>query len=115
MQRSVGTGILALPNILSNFPCTGHTMPSLNHTLIITGNICDTDCKVVFKKHAVVVYNPQQRPIITELWEPTGSKLWRISLHMDPTNIHVLPTNSERASLQVFSAYDLLSVEDLVQ
>ena len=55
VKRSIGTGTLALPNISSSFPCTGHVMPSFKQVLIGIGSICDDDCKVAFTKHDVVV------------------------------------------------------------
>ena len=60
VQQSVGMGTLALTNLPSDFPCTGHVMPLFKHDLVGIGSICDADCKVVFTKQAVVVYNPQQ-------------------------------------------------------
>ena len=44
----------------------------------------------LFTKHSVMVYNPQQRPIITGWWGPTSSKLWCIYLRPDPTAIPML-------------------------
>ena len=114
VQRSVGTGTLEIPNLPYDFPCTGHSMPSFKHTLIGIVRIYDADCKNIFTKYDVGVYNLQQPSIITGWWEPTGSKLWNIYSLPDPTAILVLLTDSERSSLQVFRAYNLPSVETLV-
>ena len=64
VQFSVGTGTLALSSIPSNFPCSGHVIPSFKHTLIGIGSICDNDCRGLSTEHAIVVYDPQQKPII---------------------------------------------------
>ena len=72
VQCSVGTDTLEIPNTPSVFPCTGNVMPSFKNTLIVIGSIFDADCKVVFTKYAIGVYDPQQRPIITRCLEPTG-------------------------------------------
>ena len=61
VQRSTGTAELNLPSLPANFPTKGHVMPSFKHTLLGIGKICDADCKVVFTKEAVVVYNAQQQ------------------------------------------------------
>jgi hypothetical protein len=90
-------------------------MPSFKHTLLGIGKICDADCKVVFTKEAVVVYNAQQQPILSGWRETTGPKLWRIALNTDKENLPSIPETATRSTLQAFSAYDLPSVEALVK
>ena len=70
VQQSTGTAELNLPSLPESFPTTGRAMPSFKHTLLGIGKICDADCKVVFTKEAVVVYNPQQHPSISG-WRET--------------------------------------------
>ena len=62
-----------------------------------------------------MIYDPQQRPIMTGWQETTGAKLWHISLRLGPTNIPTLTTVTKRAPLLVFFAYNLSNVEALVQ
>ena len=62
-----------------------------------------------------MVCDPQQRPLIPGWQEPTGAKLWCISLHLSYTNLPTLPTDATTEYLQAFSAYDLPIVEALVQ
>ena len=51
--------------------------------------------------------------------ETDGAKLWRILLHPDLSNVQPCPNNpdkiQEEANIQVFSVYDLSSVEALVK
>ena len=77
-------------------------------------SIYDSDFKFIFTKQSVVVYDPQQRPLIMGWREPNVPKLWRIELLLSPSNISTPPTGTTRASLQAFSAYELPSVEALV-
>ena len=115
VQKYIGTGILGLPHLPADLPRTRHTMPSFKHILIDIGSICDADCKVVFAKQYVVVYDPQQQPFTTGCREPNGKKLWRIVLLPSFSNIYTPPTGTTRASLQAFSAYDLPRVDFLVR
>ena len=66
-------------------------------------------------KQSVVVYNTQQRPLITGWREHNGKNLWHILLRPSPTNMPTLPTYNTISSLQVFSDYDLPSVDSLAQ
>ena len=75
VQRALGTGTLALNDLPSDFPYTGHVMPLFKYNLIGIGSKCDADWKFFLTKQAVVVYNPQQQPIITGWQEPTGTKI----------------------------------------
>jgi hypothetical protein len=115
VQRSTGTSELNLLSFPDNFPTKGHVMPSFKHILLGIGKICDADCKVVFTKETVVVYNAQQQPILSGWRETTGPKLWRISLNPDKENLPSIPETATRSTLQAFSAYDIPSVEALVK
>ena len=107
--------ILALTNLLYNFLCTVPVILLFRRTFISIGGIFDADCKFVFTKQSVVVYDPQQQPIIIGWREHTGAKLWHIALRPSPTNIPTLPSTATRSSLQEFSAYNLPSVESLIR
>ena len=58
----------------------GHIMPGFRHNLLGIGNLCDKDCRVVFTKHSVVMYDKNNKPFLTGWQEADGAKLWRISL-----------------------------------
>ena len=114
VQNSIGTGEINIPNLPTMFPKTVHVMPYFKHTLLSVGKKCDADCRVEFTKDAVVVYNPQQSHILYGWCKTTGAKLWCISLNPDPTTLPNIPTTTEQSTLQAFIAYDLPSVEALV-
>lgn len=44
------------------------------------GKLCDSNCKVVFKKTAVAVFAQDGSTILQGWHEPDGAKLWRFSL-----------------------------------
>ena len=104
VQQSTGTAELRIPNLPATFPKTGHVMPSFKHTLLGIGKICDADCRVVFTKEAVVVYDPQQQPILSGWRETTGAKLWRISLNPEQDNLPSIPDTAKKSTLQAYSA-----------
>ena len=97
----------------------GHIMPGFQHNLLGIGNMCDKDCRVLFTKRSVVIYNKNNKPILMGWREANRDKLWRIllkpelnplpTLHNDPEH-----DPQEEATLDAFSAYDLPSVEALV-
>ena len=99
----------------ATFPNTGNVMPSFKHTLLGIGKICDADCRVEFTKDVVMLYNPQQHPILSGWRETTGSKLWRISLNPDQAHLPSIPATATTSNFQAFSADDLPSVEALVK
>ena len=89
-------------------------MPFFKHTLIGIDNICDADCKFVFSKQPVLVYDPQQRPLITGWLEYNYSNLCHIALLSSSSNISTPPVVTTRSYLQAFISHDLPSVEALV-
>ena len=48
-------------------------------------NICDKDCKVLFTKDSVSIYDSNDQPFLKGWRETSGAKLWRISLRPDVT------------------------------
>jgi hypothetical protein len=48
--------------------------------LLGIGKLCDSNCKVVFKKTAVAVFAQDGSTILQGWHEPDGAKLWRFSL-----------------------------------
>ena len=57
-----------------------HIMPGFQHSLLGIGIMCDKDCKVLFTKRRVTIYNKNDKPFLTGWRELTGSKLWSVSL-----------------------------------
>ena len=52
----------------------GHIMPGFRHNLLGIGNLCDKDCRVVFTKHSVVIYDKNNKPFLT-VWREAFSLL----------------------------------------
>ena len=71
----------------------GHIMPGFRNNLLGIGNLCDKDCKVVFTKQPVVIYDKTNRPFLTGWWEANGAKLWRISLNPELNYLPTLPND----------------------
>ena len=87
----------------------GHIMPGLRHNLLRIGNLCDKDCRVVFTKRSVVIYEKTNRPLLTGWREAKGAKLWRISLKPELNSLPTLPNDSkhdpqEEETMDAFSA-----------
>ena len=79
------------------------------------GPIFYSNCTVTFTKHAVNIYSPTGKPIITGWRKTTGHRLWRMSIMLNPSDMHPLPDYHKTTTLKYFSAYDLLSVETLIR
>ena len=73
----------------------GHIMPGFRHNLLGTGNLCDKDCRVVFTKQSVVIYDKTNRSFLTGWREADGAKLWRISLKPELNSLPTLPNDPE--------------------
>ena len=111
-----------MPQLPSYFTKSGHIMPAFNHSIMVLGSICDTECSVNFHNHTVTIYDSQGSPLIQGWRDNTGAKLWRFVLHhQNPTPsdteedrqaFTAVPYSSGNSSdLQAFSAYDFPSVE----
>ena len=83
-------------------------------TLLGIGKICDADCRVEFTKDAVVVYIPQQQPILSLAWHNWSQAVAHI-VESGQANLPRIPETSTKPTLQEFSAYYLPSVEVLVK
>ena len=84
--------------------------------------MCDKDCEFLFTRRSVNIYDNNTKPFLTGWGEIDGAKLWRISLNTDLVNAQTCtnypedPDNiQEEATIEVFSAYDLPSLESLVK
>ena len=88
------------------------------------GNLCDKDCKVLFTKDSVSIYDSNDQPFLKGWRETSGAKLWRISLrpNLTPDLAKCPPTyedttadsQEKQATLEAFRTYDFPSVEALV-
>ena len=102
----------------------GHIISGFTHNLFGIGNLCNKDCKVLFTKKSVIIYDSNNQPFLKGWRETSGARLWRISLRPDLrtylancTPCHEDPEadyQEEEATLEAFSAYELPSVEALV-
>jgi hypothetical protein len=108
---------LPLPGITPGM--FGHGMSSFSHNLLGIGNLCNKDCKVVFTKRMVTIYNKGGKSLLTGWQESGGAKLWRTLLKPNLVSLPPLPDDpgydpQEEGMLNAFGAYDLPSVEVLV-
>jgi hypothetical protein len=105
-----------IPNLPRDFPRTGHVMPEFQETLLGIGPICDAGCTVLFSDTDVIIHDKKGNPILSGWREPEGAKLWYFNLLPEEEELPP-PTLEPRnqATLAAFSAYDLPSVQALVQ
>ena len=96
-----------------------HIMQECEHSLLGIGIMCDKDCRVLFAKRRVVIYNKCGKPFLTGLRELTGAKLWSVSLQSELDDVKpCLPNDAnpiQETTLEAYSAYKLPSVEALVR
>ena len=71
----------------------GHIMPGFRHNLLGIGNLYDKDCRVVFTKRSVVIYDKTNKPFLTGWREADGAKLWRILLKPELNSLPTLPND----------------------
>ena len=115
-QRSPSTCELTIPNLQSDFPVFGHVMPGFQENLVGIGPIYDADYSVKFTKDAVSIYNLKGHRVLMGWQEIECPRLWRMSLLPDETSTpDITAPNSQQSTLKAFSAYDLPSVEALIQ
>ena len=119
LYRSV---LLPLPDLPPSL--FGHIMSGFTHNLFGVGYLCDKNCKVLFTKNSVIIYDSNNQPFLKGWRETSGARLWRISLRPDlRTDLANCPpfhedpetdAQEEEFTPEAFSAYDLPSVEALV-
>ena len=118
-QPQVSTASCELP--IKGIPTGifGHIMPSFHHNLLGIGVLCDKDCKVIFTKRSVIIYDKDKKPFLTGCREIDRAKLWRISLKLDLSKFPPCPKDpgatQEGATFEAYSTYDLPSVEAFVK
>ena len=76
---SMAAAELNIPT-LSSAACKGHIMPTFTNNLLSLGKLCDSDCYVLINKHALHVYDINNRLVLRGDRERTGARLWRINL-----------------------------------
>ena len=89
-------------------------MPSFKHTLLGLGPICDSDCKEVFTKGELIIYDTAGATIISGWRKRDGARLWYILLKPEPGEIPNLSQDAPATPSQACSAYDIPSAEALV-
>ena len=89
-------------------------MPEFTNTLIGVGPICDAKCTVVFNKKNVTVLSPEGKPILQGCREKKIPRLWRFALKPNDRIIKDYTTANQKIPA-AHSAYNLLSIEDLVR
>ena len=98
-------------------------MSGFTHNLFGIGDLCYKDCKVLFTKHSVSIYDSNNQPFWNGGIKTSGSKLGRISLRPDlrqdlancpPCHKNTKADSQEESTIEAFSAYDLPYVEALV-
>ena len=55
-------------------------MPGFHYNVMGIGEFCDTDCKDLFSKTTVHIFDNKGDPVITFWRENNGPKLWNIYL-----------------------------------
>ena len=90
-------------------------MPGFRHTLIGLGPLCDADCTVTFTRAALIVRDARGMPVLAGWRKNSGPRLWRIALQPDEANLPRMPNTSHRTTLEAYSAYNLPSIEALIQ
>ena len=79
VENSIAMATLPIPQVKSDFPTKGYTMPTFTNTLIGVGPICDADCTVVFK-NKTLQYSHQKESLFSKGGEKTNSHAYGDSL-----------------------------------
>ena len=64
-QPQVSTASCELPIEGTPAGMFGHIMPSFRHNLLGIGVLCDKDCKVLFTKGSVIIYDKNNKTFLT--------------------------------------------------
>ena len=75
---------------------------------------CDADCKLLFTKTSITIFDNKGEPVITGWRDNNGPKLWNISLLPNEDDSPV-SNHTEQTTLGVYITYDPPSVADLVR
>ena len=77
--------------------------------------LCDADCTFTFTHAEVILRDARGIPVLTGWRENSGPRLWRIALQPDEENLPRIPNTAQRTTLEVYSAYELPSIEALIR
>ena len=115
--RSSASCDLALTDVPSDFPRSGHVIKGFHENLVGIGPICDAKYSVLFTEDDVRIISPNGQVVLNGWRETTGHKLWRMSLLPSENDLRPFSGTHDvsTASLAAFSAYDLPSVNALVR
>ena len=91
---------------------SGHIMPSFKHNLVGIGKLSKHVYKVLYNKHAITVFSKGDSILIKGWQEPTGAKIWILSLC--PDDHSNIPPEWSYAPVAI-NAYNLPSTEALIQ
>ena len=105
---------LDMPGLPKHLPTSGHVMPGFHHNLLGFGVFCDADCKFLFTKTSVTIFDKKREPVIVGWRDNNGPKSWNISLLPNDNDSH-RRNQAEQTTLRVYSAYDIPSVAALVR
>ena len=89
-------------------------MPGFHHNLMGISEFCDADCKLLFTKTNITIFDNKGEPVITGWRDNNGPKLWNISLLPNEDDSPVR-NHTEQTTLGVYITYDPPSVADLVR
>ena len=90
-------------------------MPGFLHTLIGVGPLCDADCTVTFTGAALIVRDAHGTPVLTGWRKNSGPRLWRIVMKPGEENLPRMHNTANMTTLEVYSAYNLPSIEVLIR
>ena len=73
--QSTGTAKIPRDDLPEDFPRTGHRMPDFPHSLVGLGPVCDAGYHVTFTADDVIVYKPDETPVLNGWREDGGARL----------------------------------------
>ena len=86
----------------------------IHHNLMGIGGFCDADCKVLFKKTSVTIFENKGETVIKGWRDNNGPELWNIYL-LPNDNDSCGRNQAEQTTIGVYIAYDLPSVAALLR
>ena len=87
-------------------------MPNFHHNFMGIGLLCDHGCRVLFEKTSVTVFSKDGTIILRGCSEPSGSKMWKLSLRPE---YHPAVPPEWSSGPTALNAHDLPSVGALVR
>ena len=89
-------------------------MPGFHHNLLGIGEFFYADCKFLFTKTSVTIFDKKGDPVISGWRDNKGPKSWNIYLLPNEDDSPV-QNQSKQTTIGVYSAYDIPSVAALVR